>query len=121
MSEKISADAINIIKKTFKVFGNLLKEFPRNAADDFIYDENTIEKIKNAQVTLTEMRGFIRKKSASLGKEEKSMVTDALKILGQLLDELPKDPADEFMYDRMIHQMVEQARVAIVNLGQFFP
>ena len=57
----------------------------------------------------------------SLGKEENNMVTDALKILGQLLDELPKDPADEFMYDRMIHQLVEQARVTIVNLGQFFP
>ena len=121
MPEKISADATNIIKKTFKVFGNLLKEFPRSAADDFIYDENTIEKINKAEETLKEMRGFFKKKSASLGKEEKNMVKDSLSILTQLMDELPKDPADEFMYDRMIHELVEQARVTIVNMGQFFP
>jgi hypothetical protein len=121
MSEKISADATNIIKKTFKVFGNLLKEFPRSATEDFIYDENTIEKISNAEDTLKEMSGFIKKKSASLGKEEKNMVKDSFGILARLMDELPKDPSDEFLYDRVIHQLVEQARVVIVNLGQFFP
>jgi len=121
MSEKISAEAIKMIKQTFKVFGNLLKEFPRSAADDFIYDENTIEKISHADGILKEMSGFIKKNSASLGKEEKTMIKDSLGILSRLMNELPKDPADEFMYDRVIHQMVEEARVAIVDLGQFFP
>ena len=63
----------------------------------------------------------MKTKSASLGKEEKTKVKDSLKILTRLMDELPKDPADEFMYDRVIHQLVEEARVTVVNLGQFFP
>ena len=119
MSDKISSEAKNIFNRSVKIFANLLKEFPKNAADDFIYDDSTLKKIGDALKALKDMKTFFSKKGSSLGDEENT-VKDSLKIFSLLMDELPKDPSDEFMYDRVIHHMVEDTRGAISKITQLF-
>ncbi|MEN8154430.1 MAG: hypothetical protein ABFR75_10450 [Acidobacteriota bacterium] len=41
--------------------------------------------------------------------------------LSLLLEELPTDSSDEFLYDRTIHNLVEDAREVVIKLGRYFP
>lgn len=117
MPDNISMDAKNFLDQVIKAFTNLLKEFPRNAAEDFVYDASTLEKIGKAGEILAKMAGFVKQDNSSLGGAEKKAVKESYNILSRLMDELPKDPADEFMYDRTIHRQVEDARESIVTLS----
>lgn len=117
MSDNISLDAKKIINQSIKTFANLLKEFPKNAAEDFIYDESTLKKIGNVGDALTEMANLVKQKTTSLGETERNALKESHKILSLLMDELPGDPADEFLYDRMIHQQVVDARETIAKLS----
>ena len=120
MSDNISMKATNIFKRSIKTFTNLLKEFPKNAVEDFIYDDSTLKKIEAAGDALTDMTTFFKQEATHFKESERDTVKKALKILSQLMDELPKDSADEFMYDRMIHRMVEESRETITKLNHLF-
>ena len=120
MSENISLDPKKIVNQSIKTFKNLLKEFPKNATDDFFYDDNTLQKIRDADKTLTEMVTFFNQQSSSLAEAERDTVKDALNKLSLLMEELPKDSADEFLYDRIFHNQVEDAREIILKLSRLF-
>ncbi|MCK5058962.1 MAG: hypothetical protein KAT34_20110 [Candidatus Aminicenantes bacterium] len=117
MSDNIHPGAKKIIHQSIKAFTNLLKEFPKNAAENFIYDGSTLEKIENAGKALTEMATLLHHKNNPFGEAEKNTLKESYKILTLLMDELPKDPADEFLYDRTIHHHVENARETIEQLN----
>lgn len=106
MSDTITPDAKQVINQTITAFANLLKEFPKNATDDFIYDASTLRKIENAGKALTKMTTILQRNKASHH------------TLSSLMDELPKNPADEFLYDRAIHKLVEDARETITQLNR---
>lgn len=110
MPDNISSEAKEIISRSVKAFTNLLKEFPKEEAGDFVYDESTLKKIGNAADILSEM--------AALSEASSEPLKESFKKLSQLLDELPKDSSDEFLYDREIHRQVEEARDTIVKLNQ---
>jgi len=118
MPDNINPDAKRVINRSVNVFKNLLKEFPKNAADDFIYDESTLGKINDAAGVLTEMAALIAKK-ATAGESEQGIIKKSHKTLTLLMEELPRDPADEFLYDRNIHRQVESARETIEQLSIF--
>ena len=108
MPDTISSEAKEIISKSVKAFTNLLKEFPKGAADEFFYDASTLKKIGNVGDVLNEM--------ATLEETGSESLKESFKILSQLMDELPKDSSDEFLYDREIHRKVEGARGTIAKL-----
>lgn len=117
MSDKIALDAGKIINHSIETFANLLKEFPKNAADSFVYDESTLKKIGSSGAALAKMAALLKRGKTSFGKIEKSTVEESYNILSRLMDEMPKSPADEFSYDRAIHLQVEEARQAIKKLS----
>lgn len=121
MVDQKSSGSSVIIKETFKVFVNLLKEFPKNSTGEFIYDDATIKKIKQAAIALADLDTLSGKKSAALKKGDRMIVEESVRVLSGLLAELPKKSSDEFLYDRLIHQKVEKAREVIVRLGSLFP
>lgn len=121
MAEQKSSGSTGIIKETFKVFVNLLKEFPKNFTGDFIYDDATIKKIKRAVEALREMDMLAKKGSTGLGKKAQEIVKESVGVLSRLLNELPRKSTDEFLYDRLIHQKVEEAREVIVKMGGLVP
>jgi hypothetical protein len=121
MAEQTSSGATGILQETFKVFVNLLKEFPKSSGGDFIYDDATIKKIKQAAEALAEMESLSKKKTLALKKEDRKIVEESVAVLAGLLGELPRKSSDEFLYDRVIHQKVENAREAIVRLGGILP
>lgn len=106
MTESNSADTHKKIAQSLKAFANLLKEFPKNPSDDFIYDESTIKKIGAAGDALPVLKEHFKKNRA-----------DSIKILDKLMDELPKDASDEFLYDREIHLLVEKSREIVNRLS----
>ena len=114
---KTSAATFQLLKS----FGNLLKEFPRQAADDFIYDESTLKKISRATTAMSDIQPYIDCEGESSADADLSAFRGGLVILSRLIVELPKDPADEFVYDREIHQMVEAARGTVGKLNLLFP
>jgi hypothetical protein len=120
MAEDVSLNATEVVSQSIKTFSNLLKEFPKSAADDFIYDDSTLEKIASAEEALGGMAAFLKGKTSHLSKEDKAVLKGAHDILSKLMAELPRDAADEFLYDRLIHQQVEGARQAIVTLSDLF-
>lgn len=121
MSDNISLEATKIVNQSVKAFTNLLKEFPKNGADNFIYDESTLKKIASAAAALAEMARLVKQKTTSLGEPERDAVKESFATLSRLMAELPRKPADEFLYDRMIHQLVEDARETITKLSRLFP
>jgi hypothetical protein len=118
MPDNISLDVLEILNQTNKTFSNLLKEFPKNAGDDFIYDESTLEKISHANIALDNITPLADKILNDLGEKNQILVKDPIKSFSRLMAELPRDPADEFLYDRMVHQLVEAARETVVKLNR---
>lgn len=114
MSDKGTVDVKDFLGECSRTFKNLLKEFPRKATDDFIYDESTMTKIGKASEALAELSAMFGEITVS--HQESERIKESHKILGQLMAELPKDPADDFAYDRFIHQLVEDARLALADL-----
>jgi len=117
MSAAISFQPTGEQKRSLKTFANLLKEFPKNASDGFIYDESTLKKINRACDALHHVTELIRQKSSSLDEGGTHKIDGSQKILAKLLDELPREAADEFLYDRTIHRLVEQSREIITKLS----
>jgi hypothetical protein len=115
MSGNGAMDIEDFLGEFSKTFRNLLKEFPKRATDDFIYDESTMTKIGKASEALAQLSALSGEKTAALQENER--IKKCHKILSQLMDELPKDPADEFAYDRTIHQLVEDARQTLADLA----
>lgn len=109
MPDNMSSQAEEIVSRSVKAFTNLLKEFPKDAADEFVYDESTLKKIGNAGDVLSEM--------AALSETGSAPLKEPFKKLSQLMKELPKDASDEFLYDRDIHRHVEDAREATAKLN----
>jgi hypothetical protein len=120
MAGRLKLEEKKDVKRLLKVFANLLKEFPKRGTEEFIYDESTLKKIENCRDAMTEMATLLNKKTTSLDHTDKNAVKESLIKLSSLIDELPTDPADEFLYDRSVHKMVEYAREAIANLGHIF-
>ena len=120
MPDKVSSDAKKIIEKTFKTFVNLLKEFPKSASEDFVYDDSTLKKIGNASQTLKELAAFVKAHKSDFPAEERQTVKDFQAILSGLMEEMPLNSEDEFLYDPLIHQKVGDARETIVKLGSLF-
>ena len=120
MSDKVSSDAKKVIKKTFKMFVNLLKEFPISASEDFVYDDSTLKKIGNAGQALNELAAFVKVHKSAFPAEERQTVKDCQTVLSGLMEEMPLSSEDEFLYDPLIHQKVEDARETIVKLGSMF-
>lgn len=120
MSDKVSSDAKKVIKKTFKTFVNLLKEFPKSASEDFVYDDSTLKKIGNAGQALKELAVFVKAHKSDFPAEERQTVKDCQTVLSRLMEEMPLNSEDEFLYDPLIHQKVEDARETIVKLGSLF-
>ncbi len=116
MSDKIALDAGKIINQSIETFANLLKEFPKNAADSFIYDGSTLKKIGSAAAALSEMTALLERGMPSFTAQDKNMVEESHDILARLMDELPRSPVDEFSYERTIHRRVADARQAIEKL-----
>ena len=117
MSAAISLQTTEEQKRSLKTFANLLKEFPKNPLDGFIYDESTLKKINRACDALHDVTELIRQKSSNLGEEGIDKIAGSQKILAQLMDELPREAADEFLYDGTIHQLIEQSREIIGKLS----
>jgi hypothetical protein len=117
MSAAISLQPTEEQKRSLKTFANLLKEFPKNPSDGFIYDESTLKKINQACDALHEVTELIRQKSSNLDEDGINKIAGSQKILAQLMDELPREAADEFLYDSTIHRLVEQAREIITMLS----
>ena len=117
MSAAISLQPTGEQKRSLKTFANLLKEFPKNASDGFIYDESTLKKVNRACDALHHVTELIKQKSSSLGEGGTHKIAGSQKILAQFLDELPREAADEFLYDRTIHRLVEQSREIITKLS----
>ena len=117
MADNLPAESRESLERFLKPFVNLLKEFPKNAADDFIYDDSTLKKIGHAVEALTHMTGNLSGGSNPFG-DAGELVKESLGIFSRLLEELPKDSSDEFLYDRAIHTQVDVAREAVVNLYQ---
>ena len=117
MSAPISLETTEEQKRSLKTFANLLKEFPKNSLDGFIYDESTLKKIKHACGALSDVTKLISQKSSKLGEDGTNKIAGSQKILAQLMDELPRDADDEFSYDSTIHQIIEQSREIIAKLG----
>lgn len=120
MEKRESGDGSTIIQQLFKAFVNLLKEFPRNARQDFIYDDSTLKKISKADQTLKEFVEFNRAQPKAFPDEERLTIKECQSILSALMGEMPLSPEDEFLYDSDIHQRVERAREAVVKLGDLF-
>ncbi len=120
MSDNVSSEAKKIIKKTFKTFVNLLKEFPISASEDFVYDDSTLKKIGNAGQILKELVIFINAQPGVFPAEEWQTVKDCQAVLSGLMEEMPLNSEDEFLYDPLIHQKVEDARETVVKLGDLF-
>ncbi len=118
MSENNLSENSKKISPSIKTFTNLLKEFPKNAAENFSYDISTLKKIKKAGTALIELTNIVEQNTFSQEKMEGNMEKGALKILSQLLEELPKDSSDEFRYDETIYRKVEAARHSIENLSK---
>jgi len=118
MSDTINPDAKQVISQTVKAFANLLKEFPKNATDDFIYDASTLKKIENAGQALTKMTTLLQQNKVSSVETENNSIKASHHTLSSLMDELPKNPADEFLYDRAIHKQVEDARETVAQLNR---
>lgn len=121
MPGKISLEATKCINHVMATFSNLLKEFPKNATEDFSYDDSTLNKISQSGDALTETISFFKKKSTAITKENKARINKSLKVFSLLMAELPKNPEDEFSYDRMIHQLVEDARETVAELAEIIP
>ena len=100
---------------------NVLPEFPKIDAEDFIYDESTLTKIAAARTALGELSVLLDKDTPLPGKEKTETAGDFLPKLSLLLDELPADSSDEFLYDRTFHNLVQDARKVIIELGYYFP
>lgn len=120
MPDKVSSDAKNIIEKTFKTFVNLLKEFPKSASEDFVYDDSTLKKIGNAGQILKELDTIVQAQPSAFPAEERQTLKDCQDILSGLMEEMPLNSEDEFLYDLLIHQKVESAREIVVKLGDLF-
>jgi len=118
MSDTINPDAKQVINQTVTAFANLLKEFPKNAAEDFVYDESTLRKIGNAGQALTKMTTMLQQDKTSSVETENNSIEAFHHTLSSLLGELPKNPADEFLYDRAIHKQVEDARETVEQLNR---
>ncbi len=118
MVDKISTDTKKVIGHSIKSFGNLLKEFPKIATDNFVYDDSTLKKIGDASNSLNQWNNQLERIANQLDDKTKDEVKVSLNVLTQLMDELPKNSNDEFWYDRTIHQMVEDARETIYKLDQ---
>ena len=114
MSENGSSHVKDLLGEFSKTFKNLLKEFPKTAVDDFIYDDSTMKKIAKASASMLELYFLFGKKTTAFVDIER--IKESHAILSQLMDEVPKDPADDFAYDRAIHQMVEDARHTLAEL-----
>lgn len=114
MSENGSLEIKDFLVEFNKTFNNLLKEFPKTAADDFIYDGSTIKKIGKASVALAELSTRFEKKDTAIPNIKR--IKESHESLSQLMDELPRAPADDFSYDRSIHQLVERARQILAEL-----
>jgi hypothetical protein len=118
MADTINPDMKQVIKQTVNAFANLLKEFPKNAAEDFIYDASTLSKIEDADNAVSEMATLFQQDKTSFGETETNRLKESYHLLTLLMDELPKDPTDEFLYDRTIHRQVENAREAVEQLSR---
>jgi hypothetical protein len=117
MADNLPAEARESLERFLKPFVNLLKEFPKDAVDDFIYDDSTLKKIGAASEEL-DRTSEVLKRGADHFDEAGDLVREAIGIFSGLFEELPRDSADEFLYDRDIHNQVEAAREAVVNLYQ---
>lgn len=120
MAEKISARSLVSVEKVFKAFVNLLKEFPRSASYDFIYDESTLKKIKIAGQSLNELSAYLIEKPQAFKGDMKITIGESLDTLSKLMNELPRSSQDEFSYEPGIHQLVEAAREVIIKMGALF-
>ena len=114
MSEKV-------IQQSIKTFNNLLKEFPKNAADDFIYDDSTINKIGLANESLKLMSKLTASPNNALEQNVLKVVKESIETISKLMKELPESSEDEFLYDRNSHQLVENARGSLTKLNSLFP
>jgi hypothetical protein len=106
MTENNSPDSNAKVAQALKSFSNLLKEFPKNPSEDFIYDGSTIDKITAAGEALPRLKKHFKKNKGEM-----------VKILDALMEELPKDSSDEFLYDREIHHLVVKSRKIIQKLS----
>jgi len=120
MANNLSSEEKLSFNQSIQTFSNLFKEFPKKATEDFIYDESTLKKIGDAEDALNEITSLINQISKDLEEQLSNEVKQSLKILSQLMEELPKDAADEFLYDRLIHRQVEDSRETIAKLGALF-
>ena len=120
MVDKKTTDSSEIIRNTFGAFVNLLKEFPRSAIEDFIYDESTLKKISKGNDALKALNSAVRDSKSEFSTEQLQTIKDCQTILSLLMEEMPLSPEDEFLYDSEIHQQVEKAREAVVKLGDLF-
>ncbi len=118
MFENISVDAQKLMKRTIKAFTNLLKEFPKNADDNFVYDESTLEKIGTAGVALDGLASLLNRESHYLGEAEKKIISGYHQKLDKFIKELPQDPSDEFSYHPEFHDITEEARETVEKLSQ---
>jgi hypothetical protein len=71
------------------------------------YDESTLKKINQACDALHNVTELIRQKSSSRGEDGINIKAGSQKILAELMDELPREAADEFLYDSTIHRLHE--------------
>jgi len=115
--ERANLDVKAIVEESLRTFTNLLKEFPRQATDEFVYDASTLKKIDRAAAALTQMAGLCTPDSTSIGGAQADIVRESHAVLSRLMSELPRAAADEFLYDRRIHRLVEDARMTLVRLN----
>jgi hypothetical protein len=116
MPDNMDAKAKQIFDQFTTTFANLLKEFPKNPAEDFIYDGSTLKKISHAANAWTDITTLLKQRPDSLEENHRARIDKSFKTFNQLMEELPRDPADEFLYDRVIHQLVVKARETIDQL-----
>jgi hypothetical protein len=120
MVDNKSSDAAKVIKNTFEAFVNLLKEFPRSAGEDFIYDDSTLKKITRGNEALNALISQLKKSKSGFSADEKRALKEPQSTLSRLMEEMPLSPEDEFLYDSEIHQLVMESREAVVKLGNLF-
>ena len=116
MPDNIDAKAKQVFEQFTATFANLLKEFPKNPAEDFIYDESTLKKIGSAANDWANITNLLKKQPASFEEIHRTKLRDSHKTFSQLMEELPRDASDEFLYDPVIHQLVAKARETIEQL-----
>lgn len=118
MADNISQEKKEIIDQAINTYAKLLKEFPKNAAEDFIYDSSTLAKIGRAGDALNKMASLLKGQQTSPDETGKDTLRDAHDVLSRLMAELPKNPVDDFSYDRAVHQLVEDARETLEKLSR---